>query len=398
MPPNATKVNSSVDLVVSTNKVAHNEDSVLSMKIMPEVELVKNAIGKIPRRGYVTSPTPIECMPRLSKKINEEKDGPMLYVKRDDTLPLAGGGSKTRKLDYLVQEAVDQGADVLITCGAVQSNHCRLTASAAAREGLECYILLEERILGSYDPDAGGNNYVFALLGAKQIPVPLGGVEAAQQELVEKLEASGKKVYVIPGGGSNALGALGYVKCATEIVEQSEVLKANLGESHKAGLFWDAIVTCSGSGGTHTGILTGLRACGYETPVLGISVRFDSEKQANRIYEQCQKCVEKYFGSCEYYANNNGLMPKEDVVVYDDYVGGGYSAYTNEMAIALESFARLESIILDPVYTGKAAAGLLDIVQNGNYTKDQRILFLHTGGAPSTYHYQPLPPAIENTI
>lgn len=359
-----------------------------------EVEVAKEIMDRIPRRGYIleSSPTPIEFMPRLSKFASggENGEGPELYVKRDDMLPLAGGGSKTRKLDYLVQDAIDQGADVLVTCGAVQSNHCRLTASAAAREGMECHLLLEERVPGSYDPDAGGNNYAFTLLGAEQTPVPLNGVEPAQKELVQKLEASGKKVYVIPGGGSNALGALGYVRCATELIEQSKVLKSQAGESNKPGLFWDAIVTCSGSGGTHTGILTGLRACGYETPVLGMSVRFDSKAQGDRILEQCQKCVETFFKDCDYFAANGGLMPSEDVIVYDNYVGEGYSLYTSQMADAVESFARLESIMLDPVYTGKAAAGLLDIVSNGKFTKDQRILFIHTGGAPSTYHYQPL--------
>jgi D-cysteine desulfhydrase len=404
MAPNVTKSRSSDAIFVpkttkenanaATSSASHENTSILAEKINPEVEIVKGIINNVPRCGYVqqSSPTAIEYMPRLSKFVNgEENEGPKLYVKRDDSLPLAGGGSKTRKLDYLVREAIEQGADVLITCGAVQSNHCRLTASAAAREGLECYILLEERVPGSYKKDAGGNNYIFALLGAKQIPVPLGGIEPAQEQLVKELEASGKKVYVIPGGGSNALGALGYARCATELIEQSDLFKVNAGEPNKAGLFWDAIVLCSGSGGTHTGILTGLRACGYTTPVLGMSVRFDSKKQADRIHEQCQTCVDTFFSDCEYYSKNGGKVPIEDVIINDNYVGEGYSLPTNEMAIAVEKFARLESIILDPVYTGKAAAGLLDIARNGRFTKDQHILFLHTGGAPSTYHYQPLP-------
>jgi D-cysteine desulfhydrase len=368
---------------------------------------VKEVINSIPRREYVQQPTPIEYMPRLTKfasisrgtKEEEKKEeeaevesnGPQLYVKRDDKLALAGGGSKTRKLDYLIQEALDQNANVIVTCGAVQSNHCRLTASAAAREGIECYLLLEERVPGSYNPNAGGNNYIFSLLGAKQIAVPAGGIGPVQDDLVAKLKNEGNNVYVIPGGGSNKLGALGYVRCATEIIEESEMLKAEAGESAKPGLFWDYIVTCSGSGGTHTGILTGLRACGYTTPVLGVSVRFDAKTQRDRIYEQCQNCVKSFFSSCEYYAKNGGEMPKDDVVVYDNYVGEGYSLYTHEMASAIENFARMESIILDPVYTGKAAAGLLDMVRRDMFTKDQRVLFIHTGGEPSIYHYQPLP-------
>ncbi len=186
---------------------------------------------------------------------------------------------------------------------------------------------------------------------------------------------------------------MGYVQCAIEIIEESESLKAKHGETNKPGLFWDTVVTCSGSGGTHTGLLTGLRACGYTTPVIGISVRFDSQKQGERIHTQFQNCVNEYFGnSCEYFKKNDGLMPVEDVVIKDDYVGGGYSIYTEEMAEAVQSFARLESILLDPVYTGKTAAGLIDFVRKGQFTKDQRVLFIHTGGAPSTFHYQPLPP------
>ncbi len=169
------------------------------------------------------------------------------------------------------------------------------------------------------------------------------------------------------------------------------MLKAQHGEVEKEGLFWDAIVACSGSGGTHTGLLTGLRACGYNTPIYGMSVRFNSKTQGDRIYDQCVKCVDKYFTDCDYFVANGGTMPREDVIVDDNYVGEGYSLYTKDMANAVESFARLESLILDPVYTGKTAAGLLGYVQSGKFTKDQRILFLHTGGAPSTYHYQPLP-------
>ncbi len=221
MPPNATELVTTASLhnhgVVGPSSLPSKDENSIQTKIQtnPHVDIVKDILRKVPRRGYVeeTSPTPIELMPRLSKYLasnGEEKEnkqeGPELYVKRDDMLPLAGGGSKTRKLDYLVQDALDQGAEVLITCGAVQSNHCRLTASAAAREGLECYILLEERVPGSYKADAGGNNYIFSLLGAKQIPVPAGGIAPAQDDLVRKLEAEGKKCYVIPGGGSNAKG------------------------------------------------------------------------------------------------------------------------------------------------------------------------------------------------
>lgn len=350
--------------------------------------LLREKIGSFPTRGYVTQPTPIDYLPRLTKYC----DGPELYVKRDDLLPLAGGGSKTRKLDFLIQEAIDNGADTIVTCGAVQSNHCRLTASAAAREGIDCYLILEERIPGSYDPDAGGNNYIFALLGAKQIPAPLDGVDPVRDKLLAKLKSEGKSPYFIPGGGSNQLGALGYIKAALEIVDQSRVLtEAHGSEVEPSSLFWDAIVVCSGSGGTHTGILTGLRAAGITTPVHGVSVRFKAERQVERIRGLCEACIKEYFD--EFQIFEEGLRT-EDIVIHDEHIGGGYSIPTIEMAEAIQAFARMESIVLDPVYTGKTASALFSIARCGVYNKQQRVLFIHTGGAPSLYHYQTLPDSI----
>ncbi|KAL9185641.1 hypothetical protein ACHAXT_003418 [Thalassiosira profunda] len=388
-PPPGSRLKPSVSAVtlstVATALTGTESGEESSTLLAPGLARLKETIARVPCRGYVSekNPTPVEFMPRLSELCG----GPELYVKRDDLLPLAGGGSKTRKLDYLVQEALDAGADVLVTCGAVQSNHCRLTASAAAREGLECYLVLEERVPGSYDPHAGGNNYVFSLLGANQTPAPLGGVGPVQDELVAKLTAEGKTPYVIPGGGSNQLGALGYARCAAELIEQSEQLKAAAGEADAPGFFWDAIVTCSGSGGTHTGLLTGLRAAGVDVPVVGISVRFDAAKQGERIRGQVKALGDVYFASFDSVAG--GL--DDDVVIDDTHVGEGYSIPTEEMAEAIQAFARKESIILDPVYTGKGAAGFLSLARGGEYGKGQRLLFLHTGGAPSLYHYQTLP-------
>ena len=320
-----------------------------------------------PTRGYVSAETPIEPMPRLTAELGGEVE---LFVKRDDLLPLAGGGSKTRKLDYLVQQAIDAKHDTIVTCGAVQSNHCRLTASAAAREGLECHLVLEERVLGSYDPSAGGNNYAFALLGAHTSVVPLGGVDAAVAALLERLRADGKSPFFIPGGGSNAVGALGYAQAALSIVEHARADRRP----------FDAIVLCSGSGGTHSGMLAGLRACGDTTPVYGISVRFDAAKQKARIEEQYTACA-ALFGNA---------APATDVLIDDRHVGPGYSLPTDGMREAVGLFARREGILLDPVYTGKGAAGLLALVRDGTLKPGQRVLFLHTGGAPSLYHYQPL--------
>lgn len=201
-----------------------------------------------------------------------------------------------------------------------------------------------------------------------------------------ELEAEGKKVYTICGGGSDDLGALGYGLAAMEIIEQSEQLKREHG-IEGSGNFFDAIVTCSGSGGTHTGLVAGLRAAGDMVPVIGISVRFDAETQAGRIREQYSAAVKRNFADFEYFSDG---APPEDIVVRSDWVGPGYSLPTDEMAEAVELFARKESILLDPVYTGKGAAGLIGLARSGDFPEGARLLFIHTGGAPSLFHYETL--------
>lgn len=345
----------------------------------------RDATARVPRRVYSQSPTPIEAMPRLSERVCA---GVAVSVKRDDLLPLAGGGSKTRKLEFLMQEAADAGADVIVTCGAVQSNHCRLTASAAAMEGLRCVLILEERVPGSYAADAGGNNYAFELLGAETIVVADGGIPDAQAALVARLTADGCRPYVIPGGGSNPLGSLGYVRCAEEILGWRGGARAH---------GFDAIVACSGSGGTHAGLVAGLRAAGDATPVHGISVRFEAKKQHARILPlargTCAKLLEAS-GACADAARAEAraeeLISADDIIIHDEYVGPGYSKYTPAMAEAVAAFARHEGILLDPVYTGKGAAGLIDLCRRGAFAPGAKVLFLHTGGAPSLFHYKPL--------
>lgn len=332
------------------------------------IDKAARAIESVPRRQYVATPTPIEHLPRLSALLG----GPQIYVKRDDLLPLAGGGSKTRKLDYIVQAAIAAGADTLVTSGAVQSNHCRLTASAAAREGLACHIILEERVPGTYDPHAGGNNYSFKLLGASATAVGLGEVPAAEEREMERLRAEGKRPYLIPGGGSNALGAVGYARAALEIAEYA----------HVHGAF-DAIVVCSGSGGTHAGLVAGLAAAGDGTPVHGVSTRAARDAQAAKIHKLALATSELL---------GTAGAPAEGVIVHDEYVGPGYSLPTDEMAEAVHAFATREGILLDPVYTGKGAAGLFGLVRSGALRTAEKVLFVHTGGAPSLFHYQTLPP------
>ncbi|UCH24339.1 MAG: D-cysteine desulfhydrase [Trueperaceae bacterium] len=325
-------------------------------------------LARFPRRRYTPFATPIEKLEHLSSYLA----GPEIYVKRDDLLGLAAGGNKTRKLEFLVADALAIGADTLITVGAVQSNHCRLTLAAAVKEGLKCRLVIEERVPGSYHPNASGNNFLFKLLGVEQLEVVSDGTDlsAAMQRVVQELETEGRKGYPIPGGGSNALGALGYVSCAEEILHQT----------FDMGLELDHIVTSSGSGGTHSGLVAGMHGNSAGIPVTGISVRFDKERQAERIHALAEEASEL--------TGVTTPVPRESVVVLDDYVGPGYSLPTEAMVEAIQVFARLEGLLLDPVYTGKAAAGLIDLVRRGRFERGEKVLFMHTGGSPALYHYQ----------
>jgi D-cysteine desulfhydrase len=299
-------------------------------------------------------------------------DGPHIFIKRDDLLGLSAGGNKTRKLEFLVADALRQGADTLITVGAVQSNHCRLTLGAAVKEGMHCRLVLEQRVPNSYNPDASGNNFLFRLLGVEKVTVVDLGTDlgAAMQAEADELAAEGRKGYVIPGGGSNPLGALGYASCAQEILLQA----------FDRGISFDHLVCASGSGGTHAGLLVGMGAMSSRIPVTGISVRRPVPEQEKLIGGLATQTREFLGLSAE-------PLPGE-LTIFDDYVGPGYSLPTPEMAEAVRIFARTEGILLDPVYTGKAAAGLLDLIAKGHFKKGEKVLFLHTGGAPGLYAYQ----------
>jgi D-cysteine desulfhydrase len=320
-----------------------------------------------PRRGYVRVPTPLEPAPKLTEYLG----GPNIYIKRDDLLPGAGGGNKTRKLDFLMAEALDRKADSIVTCGAVQSNHCRLTACAAAREGMDCLLVLEERVPGSYNARASGNNLLFHLLGVSSIRVVPGGsdMDAEMEKSAESLCDAGKTPYIIPGGASSPLGALGYAACAEELLQQCFFL----------GLRPDAVVAASGSAGTHAGLLAGFAGCNARIAVHGISVNRSRAAQEDKVYALAVKTAEL--------AGLRNVTARADVVVHDAYVGPGYSLPTAGMREAVTLTARTEGVLLDPVYTGKAMAGLVDLVRKGVFRKGQNVIFLHTGGSPALYVY-----------
>ena len=324
-------------------------------------------LAQFPRKRYTEGKTPLEKLSRLSEALG----GPTIYIKRDDLLGLASGGNKTRKLEFLVGDALEKGADTLITCGAVQSNHCRLTLAAAVKEGLKCRLVLEERVPGSYKPEASGNNFLFNLLGVEGITVVPGGsnMMAEMEKVAEELRAEGRKPYVIPGGGSNEIGAMGYVACAQELMEQINDNAINM----------QYVVTTSGSSGTHAGLIVGMYGINSNIPVIGINISRKKDLQEELVYNLVEKTAKK--------VGIRGSIPKEEVKCFDEYVGPGYSLPTPEMVEAIQLLARTEGILLDPVYTGKAFAGLIDLVRKGYFKKEDNIVFLHTGGSPALYAY-----------
>ncbi len=321
-----------------------------------------------PRRKYLQGPTPIEAMPALSKALGGSVN---LYVKRDDLLPGSAGGNKTRKLEFCIADALDQGADAVITCGAVQSNHCRLTSAWSAKEGLECHLVLEERVAGSYKKDASGNNFLFELLGVKSIGVVPGGSDmmAEMDKKADELKAKRMKPYIIPGGASNAIGATGYAVCAEETMTQLNEMRLSI----------DHIVVPSGSAGTHAGMVVGMTGVNGGIPISGVNVSREKAVQEDIVYKLAVETAERL-------AVKNGVS-RDAIVCFDQYVGPGYSIPTDAMVEAVKIFAKTEAILLDPVYSGKAAAGLIDLVRRGHFADGANVLFLHTGGSPALYAY-----------
>jgi D-cysteine desulfhydrase len=322
-------------------------------------------LSRFPRRRYTQGFTAIEPLHNLSRALG----GPNIFLKRDDMLGLFPGGNKTRKLEFLVADALAQGADTLITCGAVQSNHCRITLAAAAKEGLKCRLLLEERVAGSFDPQGNGNHFMFELMGAETMEVLPGGADmaAAMQRCADALATEGRKGYIIPGGGSNALGALGYVACALEILAQG----------FESGTHFDAIVVGSGSSGTHGGLVAGLWGANAQIPVIGVGVSRDPEQQEPLVWREAQATAELL--------GLRGEIPRSAVRSIGGYWQPKYSLPNRRMVEAVQMLARLEAVPLDPTYTGKAMAGLIGLVRAGEFKPTDNVLFIHTGGLPSLF-------------
>ncbi len=324
-------------------------------------------LTNFPRIQITHSPTPLEFMPRLTEALG----GPNIYIKRDDCTGLGSGGNKTRKLEFLMADAERLGADTIITQGATQSNHARQTVAIAVKMGMKCEILLEDRTGSKVENyKKSGNVFLDHLYGARVQEVPGGtDMNAAMASLADELRSKGQKPYVIPGGGSNPIGALGYVTCAMELINQFNTRDLRV----------DCVVHATGSAGTQAGLVVGLEGARSQIPVLGIGVRAAKEAQETNVYNLAVKTAELL--------GIPGSIKRESVMANCDYVGGGYGVPTPGMVEAVTLVARLEGILLDPVYSGKGMAGLIDLCRKGHFKKGENIVFLHTGGAVALFSY-----------
>ena len=334
-------------------------------------------LSRFPRRRYSVGPTPLEFLPNFTRALSElcpEGLGPQIWIKRDDMLGLTPGGNKTRKLEFLAADALAQGADTLITCGAPQSNHCRATLSSAIKENMKCRFVIEERVPDSYNADASGNNFLFRLMGVESVTVVPAGTNmlAAMQQVASDLSALGRKGYIVPGGGSNAVGGLGYVACAQELQQQF----------FEQGVQIDKVVVGSGSSGTHGGLLAGFLGNNIQIPIIGIGVSRDPVDQDPLVHKEAQ-AVADLLGL-------NMTVPREAVLSFGDWWRPKYSVPNAAMVEAVQMLARTEAILLDPVYTGKIMAGLIGLARKGYFKPDEKVLFIHTGGAPSLHAFEPV--------
>ncbi|NYS28802.1 MULTISPECIES: D-cysteine desulfhydrase [unclassified Pantoea] len=321
-------------------------------------------LHQFPRLELLGAPTPLEHLPRLSDYLGRD-----IFIKRDDFTPVAMGGNKLRKLEFLAADALREGADVLLTAGAIQSNHVRQTAAVAARLGLKCVALLENPI-GTHAENylSNGNRLILDLMDAEVIMVDAlhNPIEQLAEEAT-RLEAQGFRPYVVPVGGSNALGALGYVECAQEIAHQSEGV-----------VDFAAVVVASGSAGTHAGLAVGLEHLLPETELVGVTVSRQVDAQLPLVERLRQSLAEKL-----------EVEAKAPITLWDDYFAPRYGEPNDEGMAAVKLLAQLEGILLDPVYTGKAMAGLLDGISQNRFRREGPLLFIHTGGAPALFAYHP---------
>ena len=328
-------------------------------------------LSKYPRVKLIHSPTPLEYLENLTQHL----DGPDIYIKRDDCTGLAFGGNKSRKLEFLIGDALKNKADVIITAGAVQSNHCRQTAAAATKFGMECIIVAKP----SWSKEYNGNLFLDELLGAKLVlleedneALDQGGklsMEETIENLMADLKTKGKNPYYIPVGGSNSIGSLGYISMTMELIVQANEMGIEIG----------SMVAASGSGGTQTGMILGadVEKSGIQT--VGMAISSDATIVIPKLKDLCNQTSDYYELGLSY--------DEKDIIFNDNYIGEGYGIPSEEMIEAVKLLARKEGIILDPVYSGKAFAGMVDLIKKGYFDKSKAVVFIHTGGTPALFVY-----------
>ena len=324
-------------------------------------------LSDYPRVSLAHLPTPLEFLPRLTKHLG----GPNVYVKRDDCTGLGTGGNKTRKLEFLMADAIKKKADVIITQGAVQSNHARQTAAAAAKIGMKCELVFEKRVADATTAyKESGNVFLDKLFGANIHEVANGSdMTKEMKDLSGQLREKGSNPYIIPGGGSNPIGALGYVDCVIELIAQSK----------SKDITFDSVIMATGSAGTQAGLVVGSKITKCNIPVLGIGVNAPKEAQEEKVFKLASDLSD--------FMGLPNLVSRDDVVANCDYVGDGYGIPTPEMNEALLQLARLEGLLFDPVYSGKGLAGMIDLIEKGYFENQKNIVFIHTGGAAGLFAY-----------
>ncbi|MCG8490654.1 MAG: D-cysteine desulfhydrase family protein [Sneathiellales bacterium] len=324
-------------------------------------------LARFSKIGLLTAPTPFERMWRLEKHLG----GPKLWVKREDCIPTGSGGNKLRKLDYVLAEAVSKKADVIVSGGVVQSNSQRQVAAAAARMGLDCHLAVFHGRVARADSsyEENGNAFLNRLFGAQLHPVAWNGDRnAALYDLADNLRKEGRKPYVVPYGVSSGLGAVGYASAVTEIARQA----------HDHGFSPDAIVHCSGSGATQAGLIVGTAIALRHTDVIGIDIDAEPERVEADVLRYAKEAS----------AMLELDMEKNRVNVVAGHSGPAYGVPHEQTIEAISLAGRLEALVLDPVYSGKGLAGLISLISQGNWSADQNVVFVHTGGAPALYAYQ----------
>ncbi len=327
-----------------------------------QANITSDSLEDVPRIRLANLPTPIVELPKLSRALG----GPSIYVKRDDLTSLVLGGNKVRKLEFLIADAMNQGCDTIITAGRSQSNHACMAAAAALQSGIHPVLLLFD----DHPAMDVGNLLIDRLLGAECrffLGREYGNVEMMIQKVADELRSEGKQPYIIPIGGASPIGCLGYIFGAREIKEQLI----------SRGIHPDVIVHASSTGGTLAGLEIGRRLFELDVPITTMSVYRSADELARRVIQEAEETIT--------YLNSDLSLRQSDLSIYDQYIGPGYGIVTEEVVNTIQLFARTEGIILDPVYSAKAAWGLVDLIAQGIFKSNQTVLFIHTGGIPGLF-------------